>query len=534
MNTTIPGTFLLTAAACLAGLAFFPSHDAFGQSYARERQLTASQSTDVTVPIYKSRIVQLDMPAARVSVGNPDVADILVLGSSEIYVLGKDLGTTNVLIWDRGNRLISSIDVQVVHDLETLKARLATLLPGEEIEVHSAQRSVVLSGRVTSLDRLNAAVQIAENFLEQVATATEKSTFEQESVGGQERVAGEVINLMHVGGSQQVMLEVKVAEINRSELRRMDVQFNALSNTVNWRLGGVSGGATFPDAVFPPNDVRIPVLGDNPFTGSIVNPIGPVIDEFAPNDLSINDKGLFASFLSNDTVFNLAIDAAKDRGLAKILAEPVLTTLNGKEAEFLSGGSFPIPVPQERDTITVEYKNFGVALRVLPVILDSGRINLNLKISVSDIVPQNTLTVGQPGANQFFAVPSLTERRASSTVELGDGQTMGIAGLVNESLREVVSDFPGLGQVPVLGPLFRSQDFQKGEAELVILVTPRLAKPLDPENIRLPTDRFVEPTDVEFYLLGRTEGKRKSTGGGSTDKGGTTTTFGHSLTTKPE
>ena len=119
-------------------------------------------------------------------------------------------------------------------------------------------------------------------------------------------------------------------------------------------------------------------------------------------------------------------------------------------------------------------------------------------------------------------------------MELGDGQTMGIAGLVNESLREVVSDFPGLGQVPVLGPLFRSQDFQKGESELVILVTPRLAKPLDPENIRLPTDRFVEPTDVEFYLLGRTEGKRKSTGGGSTDKGGTTTTFGHSLTTKPE
>ena len=154
---------------------------------------------------------------------------------------------------------------------------------------------------------------------------------------------------------------------------------------------------------------------------------------------------------------------------------------------------------------------------------------LNLGLQLGDL-----LSDVQPGANQFFAVPSLTERRASSTVELGDGQTMGIAGLVNESLREVVSDFPGLGQVPVLGPLFRSQDFQKGESELVILVTPRLAKPLDPENIRLPTDRFVEPTDVEFYLLGRTEGKRKSTGGGSTDKGGTTTTFGHSLTTKPE
>jgi len=186
-----------------------------------------------------------------------------------------------------------------------------------------------------------------------------------------------------------------------------------------------------------------------------------------------------------------------------------LTTLTGQEAEFLSGGEFPIPVPRGDDGITVEFKEFGVGLRFLPVVLGSGKINFKLNVSVSQIVNSNSLGLSDENSTSSFIVPSLTRRSASVTLELNDGQTMGIAGLINEQLREVVSKFPGLGGLPVLGGLFRSQEFINNESELVILVTPRLAKPLEGE-ISLPTDGFVEPSDLEFYLLGRTEGKTRN------------------------
>jgi len=500
---------------------------------ARERILPPTRSGSISVPIFKSRIVELYTRAQRVSVGNPDVADILVLGTNELYVLGKDLGSTNVLLWDRDNVLISSLDIQVVHDLETLKQKMAELLPDAPIEVRSAKRSIILSGEVPSLDTMMAAIQIAETFLEQAATATEKVQFEQEASQGAgedgEKVAGEVINLMQVGGVQQVMLEVKVAEIRRDELRKLDVKFNALNNDGNWRYGGVSGGATFPDALFEPDDVRLPVFN----TSLPVTPFGPVIDEFAPNDISIADRGIFGSYLDNDFIFNFAVDATKDKGLAKILAEPVLTTLTGQEANFLSGGEFAIPVPGENLSTTIEYKDFGVMLRFLPIILDSGRINLTLNVEVSQIVPSST-QIAVVGSNQFFSVKDIATRRASSTVELGDGQTIGIAGLINSDMRSAVEDFPGIGNVPVLGPLFRSSAFQNNESELMIMVTPHLASPIAPEDIVLPTDAYVEPSDIDFYLLGRLEGKRKDEDGGTKDIGGVDASFGHSLSSEEE
>lgn len=500
-------------------------------SLARERVLPATRAGSITVPVFKSRIIELYTRAQRVSVGNPDVADILVLGTNELYVLGKDLGATNVLLWDRDNILISSIDVQVIHDLETLKLKMAELLPDEQIEIRSAKRSIILSGEVSSLDKMMAAVQIAQTFLEQAATAVEKVEFEAESgaTGGEgAKVVGEVINLMHVGGVQQVMLEVKVAEIRRDMLKRMDVQFNALNKDGNWRYGGVNGGATFPDALFEPDDVRLPVFSDS----LPVTPFGPVIDEFAPNDITIQDKGIFGSYLDNDFVFNFAVDAAKDKGLARILAEPVLTTLTGSEAEFLSGGEFAIPVPGDDGNTTIEYKEFGVGLRFMPVILDSGRINLTLNVEVSQLVPSTTVILPQ-GSNTFFAVKDITTRRASSAVELGDGQTIGIAGLINADMRSAVDELPGLGNLPVLGQLFRSSAFQNNESELLIMVTPHLASPIAPEDIVLPTDAYVEPTDTEFYLLGRLEGKRDDDGG-SKDMGGVDTSFGHSLSSEKE
>lgn len=494
--------------AALACLALAPAAAVADQA---DTALHVGRSANLSVPIYKSRTVALPGPAKRVSIGNPDIADVLILRTDELYVLGKDLGTTNVMLWDRNDELISAISVEVTHDLDGLKRQLATVLPGEPIQVYSVQRNVVLSGQVSSPVRMDAAIQLATAYLEQAATAKEKIFFEQKQGGGQnaERKAGQVINLMSVGGAQQVMLQVKVAEVQRNLSRKLDAQLHTLTNNGgDWVFGGVNGGATFPDAEFEPGGVRVPIFGNGTNAGG--NPIGPVFDEFMPNPQSISDTGIFASYLGSEFMANLVLDIAKEHGLAKILAEPTLTALTGQEAQFLSGGSFPIPVA-DNDGIKVDFKDFGVKLLFVPVILDDGRINLKLNISVSELLPTNTLVVspittsGQ--ANSVFAIPALSERRALSTVELMDGQTIGIAGLINESMRETVSKFPWLGDIPVLGQLFRSQAFQKGETELVILVTPKLAKPLKPSDIKLPTDSVVEPSDAEFYILGRMEGR---------------------------
>ncbi len=466
-----------------------------------QQRLISGSSVDLSVLLFKSRIVKLDSPVGRVSVGNPDIADIVVIHPTELYVLGKDIGTTNVFLWDRDNSLIGSVNVEVTHDLSSLKAKLHQLLPGQTIQVHSAQRSVVLTGAVPDATTMSAAVRLAEGYLAQVQTAKKAETFEQESQSQREdKAVGQVINLLQIGGAQQVMLEVKVAEIARTELRRLNARFNAFHAGSRWSGGGVNGGATFPDLVVTPGNFRVPVFGG-------IAPAGPAVDEFAPNDLVIEDQGLFASFLSSNFLFNTAIDAAKEKGLAKILAEPTLTTLTGQEAKFLSGGEFPIPVPQGLNGVTIEFKEFGVGLKFLPVVLNSGHINLKVNVSVSELSDCSSVAIESENISRTFLVPCLEKRDASGTIELGDGQTMGLAGLINDDLRETVTKFPGLGSLPVLGALFRSQQYLKGQTELVILVTPRLAKPLPPGGIRLPTDSFVEPSDAEFYWLGRMEGR---------------------------
>lgn len=502
-GTSLVALFLLISAALTSG-------QAIGQSATGTQQLGRGAERALMVPLYKSRVVALDAPAKRVSVGNPEIADILILRSTKLYVLGKDLGTTNVLLWDRDDQLIGTVSVEVTHDLQALKAKLHNLMPNEAISVYSAQRNIILSGRVSNVGKMNAAIRIAEGYFKEAENRTmapgqpgsSATQFGAKNVSDDK--VGEVINMLSVGGAQQVMLEVKVAEIARTELKRLDVRFNTiLRRSSRWNVGGVNGGATFPDALFGDNDLRIPVFNNPPDTA----PIGPVIDEFMPNPMEIQDKGFFGSLLTENFLFNVAFDAAKEKGLAKILAEPTLTTQTGQQAEFLSGGEFPIPVPQGQNGITVEFKEFGVGVKFLPLVLDAGRINLKLNISVSELISADSLAISTEGVSQTFLVPRLTKRSAQSTVELADGQTIGIAGLINESLRETVTKFPGLGDIPGLGALFRSQAFQKGETELLILVTPHLVKPMLPGEIRLPTDKFQEPSDLEFFLNGQLEGR---------------------------
>jgi pilus assembly protein CpaC len=336
---------------------------------------------------------------------------------------------------------------------------------------------------------------------------------------------------MTVGGPQEVMLQVRVAEVQRDTLKTLDAQYNGILNKGKVTAGGVNGGATFPPALWAPDNKPIPLLGGPPAgiptqtttpgplppnfgfpvtpssnATNFGNPVGPLQQLFSPTVPSIGNAGLFASLISNSYIANLVLDAATQRGLGKILAEPTVTTLTGQEAQFLSGGSFPIPVPEQNGAIGVEFKDFGVKLTFQPMILEADRINLKLNISVSQLVSTNSLVLTPISSNTVFAVPALSERRASSTVELADGQTIGIAGLINENMRNAVNKFPGLGDIPILGALFRSQNFQKGETELVIFVTPHLAKPIPPADARLPTDKIVDPSNLDFFLWGRTEG----------------------------
>ena len=477
-------------------------------SQARHSSLTVAQNT--------SQVIDFAHPVKILSVGNPEVADIVVVGSRQIYVLGKSLGNTNVVLWDRNNKVQATLDIQVTPDLESLKARLHELLPGERIQVRAANGQIILGGEVASAARMDSALRIASSFAR----------------SGEEAAA--VLNLMQVCGAQQVMLDVKVAEVSRSLVKRLDSQFNVLNIAGSaLRIGAVKGGATFPDAVFEGAGTsgRVPAL---PQMGT---PLGPMIDEFAPVTPTIEDAGIFASYQRGDYLINMVLDAANREGVAKILAEPNLTTLTGQPAQFLAGGEVPIPVPEGDGQVTIDYKDFGVGLNFLPVVLDSGVINLSVDVSVSDLSNNNAVLLGVGESSSQFYVPSLIKRSASSTLELASGQTIAIAGMLSESLREDVSKLPGLGDVPILGALFRSQEYIKDQTELVIFVTPRLAQPIAPEQARLPTGSFVAPSDVEFYLLGRMQGREPGTPTATQAPdpllnrraGGTEGRFGHDL-----
>lgn len=459
------------------------------------------------VPLYKSTVVPLDRQAVRVSVGNPGVADILVIRNRELYVVGKALGSTNVVVWDDTGRVAENFDIEVTHDLATLKAKLYELMPGEKISVQSAQEQLILGGQVSSAARVGAAVELARGFLPDCIAAQSDAPGAGKGSGRTDQSCkkGGVLNFMQVGGAQQVMLKVTVAEMASTVVKRLESSLNLLkfgANGGRFSGGAVSGGASFPDALDEDGLAR---LTQGALAGGGLGPIGPNQDLFAPSTPIIDSTGLFLGYLEGNTFVQAVLDISKRNGLAKILSEPTLTTLTGQEAEFLSGGEFPVPVPSGGLTggVTIEFKEFGVALKFTPVVLDSGRINLALNVGVSEVSGDNNVAINVGGSTSTFLIPSLTKRNAISTVEVADGQTIGIAGLINDNMREFVQKFPVLGDLPIIGALFRSQEFRSGQTELVIFVTPHLAKSIQPEHYRLPTDTFVPPGDLEFYLLGK-------------------------------
>ncbi|MGQ0592864.1 MAG: type II and III secretion system protein family protein [Gammaproteobacteria bacterium] len=465
---------------------------------------------------HKSGIIELSRAAAKVSVGNPDIADILVMPGDQLYILGKRLGTTNVVVWDKPGRIFEAFDIEITHDLESLKLKLHELLPGEVVKVHSSQNKIILDGEISNVVKMNTALQLAASFLPECAPGAQggqgsdlglgaaAAPAAQPAGGGQQGCGPEaIVNMMQIAGAQQVMLEIKVAEIARDVLKRLDANTSLFRFGDRSIQGANSGGLSFPDALFGEEALEIPIFGG----GGSSNISGPAIAELQRATPTIDGKGVFLSYLSGEYLFEAALTLSRQKGLGKLLAEPTLTTITGQEAEFLSGGEFPVPVPSDLGEVTIVFKEFGVGVKFLPLVLDSGRISLKLNVSVSELSRDNAVIVGVAQAQSQFIIPSLNKRSAGSSVELADGQTIGIAGLINESTREFIDKIPGLGDVPVIGQLFRSQEFRSGLTELVIFVTPRLARPIQPQQVKLPTDSFVPPSDLEFYLLGRSEGQ---------------------------
>lgn len=406
-------------------------------------------SDEFKVPIFKSKNLTMQKTVSRVSIGNEKIADILILRSKELYIVGKKLGTTNIMVWDEEDKLVDIINLEVTHDLNSLRQRLHHYLPGEDIGVETSQGQLVLSGQSSSLAKMNTAVELARGYADAA------------SIG---KVNSRVLNMISVGGGHQVMLEVTVAEISTEVSRKFDSKMSLSFN-------GSDG------------------------TGGIVNGIG------AGTAAGIS-SGFFGSLIKGEMQFDFALDIAKQNGLAKILAEPNITALSGQKAEFLAGGEFPVPVPSEEGT-TISFKDFGVGVSFVPTILDSGKINLNLKVLVSELTNSHGVGVTPTGSSATLVVPSIVKRTSETTVELADGQTIAIGGLLSDTLRDSVNKIPGLGDIPILGQLFRSHEYISGQTELVIMVTPRLVRPFNKKGIALPTDGFVPVSDMEFYLLGK-------------------------------
>ncbi|MFQ3236173.1 MAG: pilus assembly protein CpaC [Paraglaciecola sp.] len=439
------------------------------------------------VPIFKSKNLAMKQKVSRVSIGNDQIADILILRAKELYIVGKKLGTTNVMVWDKDDSLVDVINLEVTHDLVSLRQRLHYFLPDDELGVQTSQSQLVISGQTSSLAKMNTAVELARGYAEAASVGKSNS---------------EVLNMISIGGGHQVMLEVTVAEVSTAVSRKFD-------SKMSLTFSGTDG------------------------TGGIINGLA------AAGGASLS-SGFFGSLTNGDMQFNFALDVAKQNGLAKILAEPNITALSGQKAEFLAGGEFPVPVPSEEGT-TIEFKDFGVGVSFVPTILDSGKINLNLKVLVSELSNSNGVGVTPQGSTSTLVVPSIVKRTSETTVELADGQTITIGGLLSDTLRDSVNKLPGLGDLPILGQLFSSHEFISGQTELVIMVTPRLVRPFNKKGMALPTDGFVPVSDLQFYLLGKMTEQKKSQSSQSlnqdvnvsetilTHDGGTHQRYGHQL-----
>ena len=417
----------------------------------------------------KSTLMRLPFAASRMSVGDPRIADVILLNPSEVYLLGRAVGTTNLILWNKSNDA-TIIDLAVGIDSSSLQARIAELLPNEKnIHVTVAGDTLILSGMVSDVVKADQALALANAYVQRAGRGGAATPGAAPAAGAAAAPAAapdagmpRVINLLSIAAPQQVMLEVKVAEVSKVLVDQLGASIGLNRNIGSWTYSLLS------------------------------------------NLLSNNPSGVGGS--NQHSFFNL--DAQKRDGLIKVLAEPTIMAISGQEASFLAGGKIFIPVNQTNtggvSTITLEEKEYGVAVKFTPTVLDGGRINLKVAPEVSDL-NKDGIGITATGISTTAILPSFTTRRATTTVQLFDGQSFAIGGLIKNNVTSNIKALPGLGEVPVLGALFRSTDFQTDRSELVFIITPHLVKPL-PADYKLPTDPYVQPTRGDMFLQGKMEG----------------------------
>ncbi|MGA0541658.1 type II and III secretion system protein family protein [Neotabrizicola sp. VNH66] len=416
--------------------------------------MTGQASSALNVPMNRAVVVESDVPFAELSIANPGIADISTLSDRSIYVLGKAPGRTTLTLLSPDGKLISNVDVHVTPDIAEFKERLRQILPGENIEVRTANDGIVLSGTVSSVAKMDRALDLASRY-----------------------APDRVSNLMVVGGTQQVMLKVRFAEMQRSVSKSLSASVGVKSNS-----GTVGGGIA---------------------TGNIDG----VNNFFAGNPIETSAKGAMGlGFSAGALEFAVLLEALESKGMVRTLAEPNLTALSGQEAKFLAGGEYPIPVA-DNNGIKIEYKPFGVELNFTPVVVDGDIINLTINAAVSSI--DTTISLEANG----FNLNAFKRRETSTTVEMRDGESFAIAGLLQDDFRNLNGQVPWLGDIPILGALFRSADYARAQSELVIIVTPHLVTPVHGEALALPTDRVRIPTERELFLYGEVAGAPKGAAG---------------------
>lgn len=403
-----------------------------GAPVAAQSELTPTGST-IRVELNEGTLVRLERPAASVFIANPEVADVAIKSPRLVYVFGKAPGETTLYAVDENENVLINASLSVSHNLSRLEGTLRSLLPGSTVNVLSIDGGIVLDGYVDTAIESADAQLLATRFVAEGET---------------------VINRLRVTEPNQVNLRVRVAEVSRQVLRQLGFNWAAAINGSDIAFGLVSKSLPGASAI----------LG---------NPLQPT-DKF------------FADISAGDFDLNALIDALAEENLVSLLAEPNLTALSGETASFLAGGEFPVPISQESDntsaTITVEFKNFGVSLAFTPTVLSSSRISMRVRPEVSALSDQGAVQLGN------FVIPALTVRRAETTVELASGQSFAIAGLIQNNGRLSATKIPGLGDIPILGELFRSDSFNRQETELVIIVTPYVVKPVPANMIAAPTD----------------------------------------------
>jgi pilus assembly protein CpaC len=435
-------------------------------------------TSTINVIIGKSQDVRTDRAYTDITVGNPDVADASPLTDHSISILGKKAGTTRVSVYDQDKKPVGIFDIEVSYDVSRLSVEIARLTAGA-IRVSSVDGRIMLSGTSPDAVTLDKAVTLAKQF------------------------APDVINMVQVTEAQQITLEVRFIEASRQASRELGVQWNVFGHSVLANVGNNVQASQLPITA-PNSTFQQPALNGTGVGGLNVGTsaltISPVV---AAGVLSGSTPFgfLLGQLVGGNNPLDVELNALEQKGLIRELAQPNLTALSGDTASFLAGGEYPIPVPQGTfGSIAIEYKKYGVGLAFTPTVLNSGQINLVIKPNVSQIDPSHSVTIAG------ISIPALTVREASTTVELRDGQSFMLGGLLQNISQTNQDQLPWLGDVPVLGALFRSAAYQKNETDLVIVVTPHVVHPMRPTDpVRTPLDGSLPGNDVDFFLMGNAE-----------------------------